>query len=55
MVAKGYNPKIEDTTNTISLLSAEHRQLMRENRKKERDRLLYEYERKSKTESENEL
>jgi hypothetical protein len=55
MVARGYNPKIEDTTNTISLLSAEHRQLMRENRKKERDRLLYEYERRSKTGSENRL
>ena len=55
MVARGYNPKIEDATNTISLLSAEHRQLMRENRKKERDRLLYEYERRSKTGSENRL
>lgn len=52
MVARGYNPKIEDTTNTISLLSAEHRQLIRENRKKERDRLLYEYERRCKTRSE---
>ena len=55
MVARGYNPKIEDATNTISLLSAEHRQLIRENRKKERDRLLYEYERRSKTGSENRL
>ena len=45
MVARGYNPKIEDTTNTITLLSAEYRQLVRENRKKERERLLYEYER----------
>ena len=53
MVARGYNPKIEDATNTIRLLSAEHRQLMRENRKKERDSLLYEYERTSKTGSEN--
>lgn len=54
MVARGYNPKIEDTTNTISLLSAEHRQLMRDNRKKERDRLLYEYERRCKAGSGNE-
>lgn len=45
MVARGYNPKIEDTTNTITLLSAEYRQLVRENRKKERERLLYDYER----------
>lgn len=46
MVVRGYNPKNEDDLNTISLLSAEHRQIIRENRKKERDRLLYEYEKK---------
>ena len=46
MVVRGYNPKNEDALNTISLLSAEHRQIIRENRKKERDRLLYEYEKK---------
>ena len=40
MVAKGYNPKIEDTTNTITLLSAEYRQLVRENRKKEREKVI---------------
>lgn len=46
MVVRGYNPKNEDDLNTISLLSAEHRQIIRENRKKERNRLLYEYEKK---------
>ena len=46
MVVRSYNPKSEDAINTISLLSAEHRQIIRENRKKERDRLLYEYEKK---------
>lgn len=50
MVVREYNSRAEDTINTISLLSSEHRRQLRENRKKERDRLLYEYEEKEKIE-----
>ena len=47
MIAKEFNSRSEDSINTISLLSAEHRHLLRKNRKKERERLLYEYEHKN--------
>lgn len=50
MVVREYNSRAEDTINTVSLLSSEHRRQLRENRKKERDRLLYEYEKKEKIE-----
>lgn len=49
MVVKEYNSRAEDTINTVSLLSSDLRRQLRENRKKERDRLLYEYEKTKKT------
>ena len=49
MVVKEYNNRAEDTINTVSLLSSDLRRQLRENRKKERDRLLYEYEKTKKT------
>lgn len=49
MVVKEYNSRAEDTINTMSLLSSDLRRQLRENRKKERDRLLYEYEKTKKT------
>lgn len=49
MVVKEYNSRAEDTINTMSLLSSDLRRQIRENRKKERERLLYEYEKTKKT------
>lgn len=49
MVVKEYNSRAEDTISTMSLLSSDLRRQLRENRKKERDRLLYEYEKTKKT------
>ena len=49
IVVKEYNSRAEDTINTVSLLSSDLRRQLRENRKKERDRLLYEYENTKKT------
>lgn len=49
MVVKEYNSRAEDTINTMSLLSSDLRRQIRENRKKERERLLYEYEKTKET------
>ena len=49
MVVKEYNSRAEDTINAMSLLSSDLRRQIRENRKKEREKLLYEYEKTKKT------